>query len=371
MIFTCEKYLLQSACAICARAAASKSPIPALEGLLITADEEITVTGFDLKEGINSTLLADIAERGSVVVNSHFFNEMIRRLPDGIVTVRVDEKLNVNVRCGDSDFNFIGIDPSDYPEMPEVDTMHTLSLPQKILRSMISQTIFSVADKDIRPVYTGILFELEEKVLTLVAVDGYRLAKRKEVIEDSRLENCSFIVPGTALSDVERICSDEDGDVSVSVGRKHISFTIGTTTVITRRLEGEFLNYRRSIPTSFKYLIKVNRSEFMQTIDRVALIVSDKNTSPVRMSFQNGKLRCLCTTPLGKAEDFCLCDGDASGLEIGFNDRYMSDALKAATGEDELLLCFNSSTTPCVITAADGGDKFTYMILPVRLRAGE
>jgi len=292
----------------------------------------------------------------------------MRKLPDGMVSVEVDANDNVKVKCGKSEFNFSGISAEDYPEMPSVDGLNNISLPQKILKSMINQTIFAVSDNDIRPIYTGTLFDVEENMLTLVSVDGYRLAKRCEKT-DGNMENCSFVVPGSALSDIERICTDSDEEIKISVGAKHISFSIGKTVVVSRRLEGEFLNYKKSIPDNFKYSIEVERSEFMSSIDRVALIISDKNSSPVRLSFNDGSIDCLCITPIGKAEDVCVCEGSGEGLEIGFNDRYLMDALKAS-GKDKLHICFNTASSPCIIKAADGSEAFTYMILPVRLRAG-
>ena len=201
-------------------------------------------------------------------------------------------------------------------------------------------------------------------------MDGYRLAKRCEKLEKARMENCSFVVPGSALSDIERICGDTEDPVEISVGAKHISFLIGETVVISRRLEGEFLNYKRSIPEMFRTTVTVDRGEIMSVIDRVALIISEKNSSPVRMTFGDGSIDCLCMTPFGKAEDLCTCEGSGNGLEIGFNDRYLMDALKAA-GTDELQICLNTSSSPCVIRAADGSGSFTYMILPMRLRAGD
>ena len=368
MKFTCEKYLLQSACAIASRATASKSPIPALEGLLIQADTDVRVTGYDLKEGIYTNIGADIEQTGSVVVGARLFGEMIRRLPDGIVSISADDNENINVKCGKSEFNFIGISAEDYPEMP---SLNHVELPQKLLKNMINQTIFAVSDSDVRPIYTGTLFEIEDGELTLVSVDGYRLAKRCEKIEGKDVENCSFVVPGSALSDIERICGDTEDSVSIAVGAKHISFSIGETVVVTRRLEGEFLNYRKSIPDKFRFTVQVERAEFMSTIDRVALIVSEKNSSPVRLSFNDGSIDCLCVTPIGKAEDICTCEGSGEGLEIGFNDRYLMDALKAASGTDKLNICLNTASSPCVIDAADGSGAFTYMILPVRLRAGD
>ena len=368
MKLSCEKYLLQSACGIASRAAAGKSPIPALEGLLLQASDRLTVTGYDLKKGIYTQLEAEVKEQGSVVVGARLFGEMIRRLPDGIVTISTDINNNVNVKCGKSEFNFMGISPEDYPEMPVVDGVNNIALPQKILGSMINQTIFAVADNDMRPIYTGTLFDIEGEELTLVSVDGYRLAKRSEKLESAKMENCSFVVPGSALADIERICGDSEELVKISVGAKHISFSIGETVVVSRRLEGEFLNYKKSIPDSFKYTVKVDRGEFMSAIDRVALIVSERNTSPVRMSFNDGNIDCLCVTPIGRAEDVCTCEGSGEGLQIGFNDRYLKDALKAAAKE-ELNVCLNSASSPCIITAADGSDNFTYMILPVRLHA--
>ena len=370
MKFSCEKYLLQSACAVAARAAASKSTIPALEGLLLNAELGLTVTGYDLRKGIYTRVEADVAERGSVVVGSRFLGEMLRRLPDGIVSVACDDHLNVTVKCGRSEFNFIGISPADFPEMPSVEGVNNITVPQSILRSMINQTIFAVATSDARPIYTGTLFEIDADMLTLVSVDGFRLARRSEKIEKGRMEDCRFVVPGSALSDIERICGDDEGEASIAVGSKHILFTIGDTVVISRRLEGEFLNYRKSIPESFRFSVKTEKSEFMSAIDRVALIISEKNSSPVRLNFEEGAIRCLCTTPIGKAEDYCSCEGSGEGLEIGFNDRYLMDALKAAAA-DKIELCLNSASSPCVVRAADGSDSFTYMILPVRLRAGD
>ena len=328
------------------------------------------ITGYDLKEGIYTNIQADVAEGGSVVVGARFFGEMIRRLPDGFVTISVDRNNSVKVKCGKSEFNFMGISPEDYPEMPVMDAINTISLPQNILSSMINQTIFAVADTDVRPIYTGTLFEVEGDTLTLVSVDGYRLAKRSEQLESAKMENCSFVVPGSALSDVVRVCGDTDEPAQIAVGAKHISFFIGGTVIISRRLEGEFLNYRRSIPEMFRTVIQAERSELMQVIDRVSLIISEKNSSPVRMGFGDGTIDCYCVTPFGKAEDICTCEGNGNGLEIGFNDRYLMDALKAA-GTDSLQLCLNTSSSPCVIRAADGSDKFTFMILPVRLRAGD
>ena len=368
MKFSCEKALLQAACNTASRAAASKSPIPALEGLLLSAEDRLYVKGYDLKKAIVTAVEADIVQRGTLVVGARLFGEMMRRMPDGIVSIESDEKNNLSVRCGKSSFNILGMSSEEYPELPSFDAQSSVTLPQNILKDMINRTLFAVSTDEVRPVYTGTLFEIEGEELILVSVDGYRLAIRREKLEKAQMDNCSFVVPGSALSDVEKICADTEDPVSIAVGQKHISFTIGDATVISRRLEGEFLNYRRSIPDTFRSELKIDRMELMSVIDRVSLIVSEKNTSPVRMTLGDGVIDCLCVTPIGRAEDVCTCEGSGGELVIGFNDRYMKDALKAAAA-DELLLCVNTASSPCILKAADGSDGFTYMVLPVRLHA--
>ena len=368
MKFTVEKSVLQNSVLIAGKAVPSKSPITSLEGLLFEAGTSVTVTGYDLKEAIHTSVAADVEEPGIMVVNARFFTEMIRRLPDGMVTVTCDENKNITVRCGKSFYNIPGLDVNDYPEMPQFNGIRKIEIPQKILADMIRGTIFAVSKEEIRPIYTGTLFEIEGTELTLVSVDGYRLARRVEQVDSARLENCSFVVPGFALSDIEKICEDSDDPASISVGEKHISFTIGSTVVITRRLEGEFLNHRKSVPENFRFVIKVDRHEILSVIDRVSLVLSDRTGSPVRMTFGDGTIDCRCITPVGKAEDVCLSEGSGDGIEVGFNDRYLLDALKAAA-KDELLLCLNTPSSPCIIKAADGSENFTYMILPVRLHA--
>ncbi len=370
MKFTCENYILQQATATASRAAASKSTIPALEGLLIKAmNDRITVTGYDLKKGIYTSFEAqNIVQSGAVVVNCKLFGEIIRKLPDGLVTFSTDENNNINIRCGKTEFNVMGTDSEDYPEIPEIEEEKTITINEKLLSGMISQTIFAVATSDARPVQTGTLFEVENGQLTMVSVDGFRLAKRVEKLDQDSISDCSFVVPGNTLADVARICADEERTVKIALGQRHVSFCIDNTVIISRRLEGEFLNYRKAIPEMFKYYLTVDRTEFQTSIDRVALMVSEKNLSPVRMTFNDGSIDMLCYTPIGRATDTCTCLGSGDGMEIGFNDRYMKDALKAA-GTEKLQLCLNSAFSPCVITAADGSDSFTFMILPVRLRA--
>ena len=367
MKFTCEKYLLQAAVTVTARAAASKSPNPALEGLLIDVSDGVKLTGYDLLKGIYTSFEADVSESGSVVLSARLFESIVRSLPDDMVTVSTEGNDVTRIKCGSADFSIKGIEAEKYPELPYIECKSSVSIPQKIVKDIISQTIFAVSDNESRPVYTGALFEISGERLTIVSLDGYRLALRKEALDESVENDYSFIVPKTALTDLERMCSDSDEPVGITVGDKHISFSVGDYVLVTRRLEGEFLDYKNSIPSNFQYELKVSRADLLRAVERVSLIIDDRIKNPLRCVFGDERLNMRCATALGVGEDICEYEGDGGGIEIGFNNRYLMDALKAAPAEN-LIVSLNSGTAPCVILPEDKSDKFLYMILPVRLK---
>ncbi|MCD7769496.1 MAG: DNA polymerase III subunit beta [Oscillospiraceae bacterium] len=369
MKFSCEKYLLQAAVATVSRCTASKSPIPALEGILIQAGQDVKLTGYDLKKGIYTSVPVDVAEPGSIILGAKIFGEIVRSLPDDIVTITAEGGLNTRITCGAADFSIMGTDSEEYPELPSVNKENAVSVGQGIMSKMIRQTIFAVSSNESRPVYTGALLEIKNGDLTMVAVDGFRLALRKETLSSQDAEECSFIVPGAALSDVEKLCGDEEEPVEITVGAKHISFSLGETVLVTRRLEGEFLNYRKSIPSDFSITMEAERNELLKAVSRVSLIIDEKTKTPLRLILGDDLIKIFCTTGVGRGEDQCSVDGRGGDLEIGFNNTYLMDALRAAPA-DKIRLCFDNAASPCVIVPADGTESFSYMILPVRLKAG-
>jgi len=369
--FSCEKSLLQSAVNTASHAAAAKSTIPSLEGLLIEASgSSVVISGYDLKTGIRTRLSADVVDAGAIVLNARLFGDIVRRMPDDFLTFESGDSMNVTVKCGMSVFEIMGTSAEDYPEMPGIDYQKSVLIPQNIMRSIISETNFAVSDNESRPIHTGSLFEISDNVVTVVSVDGYRLAMRRERIESSEIEKGSFVVPGAALSEVEKIASDTEEPLKLTLGSKHVLFTIGETELISRRLEGEFLNYKQAIPQNASFTIEIDRKRFMNSVERVSLMINDRLKSPVRCVFGDNKVKMQTITALGRATDECEVKGSADDLEIGFNNRYMLDALKAAPA-DMLKVLLSSGISPCVMIPADGSDKFLYMILPVRLKAGE
>lgn len=367
MKFSCEKALLHAAVSTTSRAVAGKSSIAALEGILIEAGRELRLTGYNLETGIRTTVPAEIKESGSLVLSARLFSEIVRKMPDDMV-IFTAENYMVNIKCGLSEFNILGTDPEEFPELPTVDQLNGLTLSQMTLKSMISQTLFAISDNESRPIHTGSLFDVDENGLTVVSVDGYRLALRQEKIEQTQgVLPFSFVVPGTALSEVEKICSG-DGQVVIQQGARHIMFRTGDTVLVCRRLEGEFLAYKKAIPRNNSIKIVADTKNLLQSIERVSLIISDKLKSPLRCVFGDSILSITTKTGIGDAADQCGITGNGQGLEIGFNNKYLMDALKAAPA-DKLRLEFTSGVAPCVILPAEGEENFIYMVLPVRLKA--
>lgn len=368
MKFHCEKALIQGAISTAARAVSLKSTIPALEGLLLEADGGGTVfiTGYNQETGIRSSFSADVQEAGSLVLPARLLGEIIRKMPDDTVLFQ-EEKLKVHLACGMSEFDLMGINPDDFPELPTVDYQHSLTLPQGDLKSMLSQTLFAVSQDESRPIHTGALFVVEEETLTIVAVDGFRLALRREKVEEKNGE-FEFVVPGASLAEVERICKDTSDPVSVHQGARHILFRMEDTILITRRLEGAFLSWRQAIPRNNPVKINVDRRQLLACIERVSLIVSEKLKSPLRCVMGADSVDITTRTAVGNAHDCCPAAGNGDNMEIGFNNRYMLDALRAAPC-DQVVLELSSPITPCIIVPAEGEENFLFMVLPVRLKS--
>ena len=366
--FSCEKTLLQQAVSTVSRAVAAKSSIPALEGVLLEGDTQLTLSGYNMQTGIRTAISAEIHQEGRIVLNARLFGEMIRRLPDDIVVFSADEKYVVKMVCGDASFELPGLSADDYPELPTVDDEFSVSIQQKTIKAMINQTSFAVSTNESRPIHTGALFEISDTGLTMVAVDGFRLALRREPLERIDGGAFRFVAPGSALNEVEKICEDSDSLISIIQGKRHLLFETGSTQLICRRLEGEFLDYRNAIPRSNPICVQVETKAMMNSLDRVSVVISEKLKSPVRCLFDVGRVFLSAKTGAGEAKDICPIDGDGTGLEIGFNNRYLMDALRYAPAE-RVKMELNTGISPCIITPVEGEENFLYMVLPVRLKA--
>lgn len=366
--FSCEKALLQSAIAVTSRAVAQKSSIPTLEGLLLRADRELTVSGYNMQTGIRTKVSADVTESGEIVLNARLFGDIIRKMPDDVITFTANKNQMVHLSCGDADFDILGLSAADYPDLPEVEDEFCVQIQQKNLRAMIEEVAFAVSTNESRPVHTGALFEINEKGLTMVAVDGFRLAIRREKLEKVEGGAFRFVAPGSALNEVKSICGDVEDLAEVTLGKRHILFEVGDTELICRRLEGEFLDYKNAIPRKNPISVIADTKTLISSIDRVSVVISDKLKSPVRCIFDNDKVMLSAKTGNGEAKDVCRISGDGQGLEIGFNNRYLMEALRFAPAET-VKIELNTGVSPAIIVPVDGSENFLYMVLPVRLKS--
>ncbi|MBR2938018.1 MAG: DNA polymerase III subunit beta [Oscillospiraceae bacterium] len=367
MRFTCEKNMLVSGLNITGRTVAQKSALSAIEGILCRAGNNLTLTGYNMETAITYMIDAEVSDPGECVLPAKLFGDIIRRLPEGLVTVVVDENYKVSIRAGYASFNISAESADDYPELPDVGDGKSIRIPQTALKELIGGTIFAVGEAQGRPIYTGVKFEVEDEKVSAIAVDGFRLARRTYHCENSTGRTISFVVPAQGLKEVEKILQDEDADVAFTLGSKHILFQIGDATLICRLLDGDFMDWKKVVPMDSPIKLVANVGDLASSIARVDLIVSEKYKTPVRCLFTNQELLLRTNTVIGTAEDRCSIAGDGKELEIGFKGQYLADALRAVPSE-EVCLELTNGLSPIVLTPVDDKHDFAYMVLPVRIK---
>ncbi|MBQ6999439.1 MAG: DNA polymerase III subunit beta [Oscillospiraceae bacterium] len=369
MRFTCEKSMLVTGLNIAGRAVAQKSSLSVIEGILCKAGLGLSLTGYNMETAITFDIEAEVTDPGQCILPAKLFGDIVRRLPEGPVTVVVDEDFKVSIRAGYASFTISAESADDYPELPDVNSGRPIRIPQNKLKELISGTIFAVSENQGRPIHTGVKFEVTNDSITTIAVDGFRLARRTYHPEEGTTRELSFVVPAAGLKEVEKIVTDCDDMASFTLGTKHILFQIGTATLVCRLLDGEFLDWRRVVPTNCPIKLVAHVSDLASSVERVGLIVSEKYKSPVRCVFSHNEVLMRTSTTIGAAEDKCALAGDGKELEIGFNVRYLADALKAIPSE-EVTLELTNGLSPIVLTPVDDKHDFAYMVLPVRIKNG-
>ncbi len=367
MRFTCEKSMLVMGLNITSRTVAQKSSLSVIEGILCKAGVGLSLTGYNMETAITYQIEAEVADAGECILPARLFGDIIRRLPEGPVTVVVDDNFKVSIRSGYASFTISAESAEDYPELPDVSSGRSISIPQSALKELISGTIFAVSENQGRPIHTGVKFEVEDTTISAIAVDGFRLARRTYHTEEATGRTMSFVVPAQGLKEVEKILQDSEENAAFILGEKHILYQLGNATLVCRLLEGDFLDWRRVVPNNCPIQLTAHVGELSSSIERVGLIVSEKYKSPVRCVFGNQVLHLRTNTTIGAAEDQCSIAGDGKELEIGFNVRYLADALRAIPSE-EVVLSLTNGLSPIVLTPADQKYDYSYMVLPVRIK---
>lgn len=368
MKFSCDLQLLSEVVNNVSLATSAKATtIPALEGILIECTNgKLCLTGFDLDIGIFRTIDVKSEKDGAIVLNAQLFGEMLRKMKGPIVNVSCDERFMTHISDTDTEYNILGINHEEYPSMPKLDEGDEFSVSSPTLKHMINQTLFAVAGNMAQsPILCGSLFKLEKNEFKLISVDGYRVAISKQEIQNDK--EMQFVIPSKTLNELCKLLSDDEEDtIDIKITKRHAMFCVGEYKIVSRLLEGTFIDYNAAVPKQTTTTVLVDPKTFASSIERVSIIVLDKIS--VMMKVKSDTVHLLCESTLGRVNDHFTADIDGDDIEvIAFKNKYMLDALKHCDS-DLVKVEMDGPISPIRIVPKDG-DNFTFLILPVRLKS--
>ena len=371
MKFICEKENLLLGLNSVSRTSVGRTTTPILEGILLTLKkDELIMTTNDLEIGMEYYINnCNVIEEGKAVVDCKMFSEIIRRLPNSSITIYINDKNLLVIECEGSVYKLSTMNAEEFPTLPTVNIEKKIYISQKMLKEMIKKTIFAVSSEENRPIFTGCLFEIKDNKMYVVAVDGFRLALRK-IPMTREGENFSAIVPGKYLNEIIKNLQDNDENIEIGIAKNQALFELKNCKIVTRLLEGEFLNYNNVIPNERETRIKLSKAALQSAVERASIFsisaAEKEKKYPIKMFVSLGSTIISCTSQVGDAKEEVLVETEGKELEIGFNPKYLLDALKVIE-DDEIYMDFGTNISPCVIRPV-GEDKYTYMVLPVRLK---
>ncbi|MFW5648082.1 MAG: DNA polymerase III subunit beta [Candidatus Alkaliphilus sp. MAG34] len=365
MKFFCNPKTLIYSISIVQKAVSSKSTLPILKGIYLEAyDQNLRLVTTDMELGIDHIMDANIIEEGSVVVDARLFSEIIRKLPDSEVEISLKDNNELLIKCDSIEFNILSYNPSEFPELPKIKEEQVYKIPQDLFKNMIRQTVFATAEDGTRPILTGVLVETGEGMLNMVALDGYRVALRKSDIE-SQLSD-KVVIPGKTLNEINRIMDGgEDEKVQISLTDNHALFTVNNTKLVSRLLEGEFINYNQIIPKEFKSRIKIETKQLLDSIERASLLGKEGRNNLVKFTITDEKMIINSNSELGNVHEEIEIELEGDDLQIAFNSRYFIEALRVVD-DDVIYLEFTTNLSPGIIKPISN-DNTIHLILPVRL----
>ena len=371
MKLICEKDNILKALNSVTKAVATKTTMPILEGILIqTNDNEVKFTTYDLEIGIEYIINCEVIQQGATVVNAIMFSEIIRRLPDSEIKITLDDKNLLVIECEGSLYKLATMNPEEFPELPKISIENSIEMEQNSLKEMIRKTIFAVSTEENRPIFTGCLFEIKNNKLNVVAVDGFRLAWKSKFLQN-KINDFTAVIPGRTLNEINKIIIDSYDSIKIGVAKNQALFEMENCKVVTRLLDGEFLNYSSVIPENWETRIRVDKNSIQNCFERISLISSSsiekEKKYPVKVNVEIGKVTISCTNQTGDAKEEMYVTTEGKNLEAGFNPKYFLDALRAID-DQEVFVDFGTSISPCIIRPVEEGGDYIYMVLPIRMK---
>lgn len=366
MLVTIEREKILEAVNHLSRIVSSKTSLPVLEGILISAERgKVTLISYNLEMGIKKEIYASTEIDGDIVINAKILADILRRMDGLSVEISTDDRLMCHIKSGNANFDIMGMAASDFPEMPSAPEKNKIVLSGEIIKNMVRRTIFAVAQNEgTRPILTGINITFSEGFIKFVAIDGFRLAIRKERLNIE--ENANIIVSGRAISELVKLINEDNEDVEIYLNENLICFKTNGYSFISRLLEGNFVDYNKTIPENYKQRIFVKTKELIDTIERISLVINDTFSTPVRCTIGEDNIVFSCTSSIGRATENFPITLEGEEFEIGLNSRYLIEALKA-TESDTVKIEFGGPSSGVLIKPTENED-FLYMIMPMRLR---
>lgn len=371
MKFSCSQQILSKALNTVSKAVTSRTTIPILKGILLETTEDgfLKMAASDLDLSIEKKVEASISEKGALVVSARLFSDIIRKLPNEEVEVEEEENNTLVIRCLASEFKIVGQSAEDFPNIGEVKEEEKIILDKEIFKEMIRKTAFAASIDESKGVITGVLVEMDEESLTLAALDGFRMAVTKELMKNA--EKKKIIVSARIMTEINKVLGDmdDDKDVCLILEEKKAVITMEHTKVILRLMEGDFIKYKDIIPKEHQCIVKANRGELLESIERASLLAKEGKNNLIKLSVFRDKVIITSRSEEGNVKEEIFVEKEGTDLDIGFNAKYLLDVLKVITDE-EILMKFNASVNPCLITSVEG-ESFKYLVLPVRIGSGQ
>ena len=363
MKVVCSKTNLLNGVQIVSKAVPSKTTMSILECILIEAEgSTIKMTANDMELGIETTIEGNVIEKGMIALDAKIFLEIVRKLPDNDVTIDTDSSYKTTITCEKAKFNIIGKSGEDFSYLPEIERRDSILISQFTLKEVVRQTIFSISDNDNNKLMTGELFEIKGDNLRVASLDGHRISIRNIKLKNSYPDK-KVVVPGKTLSEISKILGgDTDKDVSIFFTDNHILFEFDQTVVVSRLIEGEYFNIQQMLSSDYETKVRVNKKEFLNCIDRATLLVKEGDKKPIIITITDEGMELKINSTVGSMNEEIDITKSGKDLMIGFNPKFMMDALKVIDDEEIDMYMVNPKA-PCFIR--DAQENYIYLILPV------
>ena len=367
MKIICSKSNLVKGVSVVSKAVPSKTTMPILECILIDATMDIIkLTANDMELGIQTEIEGEIISHGMIAIDAKIFSEIVRKLPDNDIVIETDENLQMMITCEKAKFDISGKSGDDFSYLPIIEKNETINMSQFTLKEIIRQTIFSIADNESNKLMTGELFEINNGILRVVSLDGHRISIRKIELKENYPDK-KIVVPGKTLIEISKILSGEvESEVCIYFTNNHIVFEFDRTVVVSRLIEGEYFKIDQMLSSDYETKVRINKKELLNCIDRATLLVKEGDKKPIIINIGDEVMELKIKSQLGSMNEEIIISKEGKDLLIGFNPKFLIDALRVIDDEEVDLYLMNAKA-PCFIK--DESENYIYLILPVNFNA--